>query len=93
VPVTIELDWAYDGELKDLMVETEDGERLTADMLDGFQAFKSSLEHEYVGVLRDFAARVASGEHGDEPGVAAVRFVERAYALAAGEPAPIEADA
>lgn len=91
VPATVELDWSYEGELKDVTVETEDGEELTADMLAGYPAFKSSLEHEYVGVLRDFAARVERGELGDAAGVDAVRLVQRSYALAAGE--PVEADA
>lgn len=83
VPATVELDWAYDGELKDVTVDTEDGERLEANMLAGFPEFKSSLFHEYEGVLGDFAGRVASGTRGDEDGVAAARLVERAYGLAA----------
>ena len=94
VPATVELDWAYDhGELKDVTIETADGEVLEADMLAGYAAFKSSLEHEYVGVLRDFAERVERGERGDEPGVSAVRLVQRSYALAAPAAAAVEGEA
>jgi L-arabinose 1-dehydrogenase len=78
VPVTMILDWAY-----------EYGERKTialcgtvVDFLDGFTEFKSSLYHEYEGIMEDFAKRIASGtEHGAE-GLAAVRFVDATYALA-----------
>jgi predicted dehydrogenase len=91
IPARVELDWAYEGELKDVVVEAAGGELLAADMLAGYPAFKSSLRHEYVGVLHDFTRRVERGERGDEAGVAAVRLVERAYALAS--PAAIEVDA
>lgn len=64
--VDVELDWAYpDGEAKDVVVTMDDGSTLTADMLEGFDAFKSSLRHEYVGILADFAAAVARTRAGE----------------------------
>jgi L-arabinose 1-dehydrogenase len=82
VPATVELDWGYEGEVKDVTLETVDGERLEADMLAGFDGFKSSLYHEYVAVLRDFVARAGRGERGDQAGVDAARLVEQAYGMA-----------
>ena len=72
---TIALAWDYDGECKDLRVRWRDGRELHADMLEGFPAFKSSLEHEYVGVLREFAEHVASGA-ADPAGQAATAWLE-----------------
>jgi predicted dehydrogenase len=52
----VDLDWSYpSGERKDVEVRLADGTVRTADMLEGYPAFKSSLAHEYVGVLREFA--------------------------------------
>lgn len=77
----VELDWAYpDGEAKDVRVELADGTSHTADMLAGHAAFKSSLDHEYVGVLGHFAdvlhGRVRTWPDGLEP----LRLVTAAYA-------------
>jgi predicted dehydrogenase len=77
----ISLDWAYDGEVKDLRATWDDGRELHADMLAGFPAFKSSLDHEYDGVLADFAARAASGA-GDPECLAATAWLESALAAA-----------
>jgi predicted dehydrogenase len=77
----IRLDWSYEGEVKDLRVRWTNGRELHADMLAGFPEFKSSLDHEYDGVLADFAARVASGA-GDPEGMAATVWLERALAAA-----------
>ncbi len=82
VPATVDLDWAYHGELKDVTLELESSETLSADLLAGYTDFKSSLYHEYVGVLRDFAGRVERGQRADDAGVEAVRMVQRAYSLA-----------
>ena len=76
----VELDWSYPhGEAKDIRVELVDGSTDGADMLAGHPAFKSSLAHEYVGVLRHFAdivrGRVASWPDGLEP----LRLVTRVY--------------
>jgi predicted dehydrogenase len=81
VPAHVELDWSFPGELKDLAIELQGGEIVHADMLDGFHEFKSSLWHEYEGVLDDFLARVRAGDHATEGGVEAVRLTAQAYAL------------
>jgi L-arabinose 1-dehydrogenase len=85
VEAVIRLDWGYDGEVKDLRARWDDGRELHADMLAGFPAFKSSLDHEYDGVLADFAARVASGT-GDPEGLAATSWLERALAAVGTSP-------
>lgn len=76
----VELDWSYPhGEAKDVRVELADGGVDGADMLAGHPAFKSSLAHEYVGVLRHFAdilrGRVASWPDGLAP----LRLVTEVY--------------
>ncbi|GLW66951.1 inositol 2-dehydrogenase [Actinomadura rubrobrunea] len=77
---TVELDWSYpNGEAKDVEVRLADGTVLSADMLDGFPVFKSSLEHEYVGVLDDFVRRVRAGDASDDGGLAALRLVHACY--------------
>jgi predicted dehydrogenase len=80
----INLDWGYDGEIKDLSATWDDGRTLHADMLAGFAEFKSSLDHEYDAVLADFEARVAAGA-GDPETRAATTWLERALARA-GQP-------
>jgi predicted dehydrogenase len=79
---TVELDWSYpDGEAKDVRVELRDGTIDEADMLAGHLAFKSSLEHEYVGVLAHFAdilrGRTDRWPDGAEP----LRLVTEAYSM------------
>ncbi|MFL6131105.1 MAG: Gfo/Idh/MocA family protein [Mycobacteriales bacterium] len=76
----VELDWSYPyGEAKDVRVELVGGDCDGADMLAGHPGFKSSLRHEYVGVLRHFAdilhGRVASWPDGLEP----LRLVTEVY--------------
>jgi predicted dehydrogenase len=77
----VELDWSYpDGEAKDVRVELADGTSHIANMLTGHAAFKSSLDHEYVGVLAHFAA-VLRGRADDRPdGLDPLRLVTQAYA-------------
>ncbi|MFE2041609.1 Gfo/Idh/MocA family protein [Streptomyces sp. NPDC059477] len=75
----VELDWSYDGEVKDVTVELADGTRLFADMLDGHPEFKGSLWHEYVGVLADFDARLRAGQDSARDGLAALELVEAVY--------------
>jgi predicted dehydrogenase len=85
----VELDWSYpDGEAKDVTVSTADGRVHRADMLAGHAAFKSSLDHEYVGVLEHFAG-VLRGRVDDWPdGLYPLRLVTEAYAAErAGAPA------
>lgn len=82
-PVTIELDWALPtGECKDIEVEFDDGRVLTADMLTGFTAFKSSLSHEYAGIVRDFLRVIEAPEAHCDMGPRTVELVETAYELA-----------
>jgi hypothetical protein len=45
------LDWGYEGERKEFDITLDDGQVVHVDMLAGFSAFKSSLDHEYVGIL------------------------------------------
>ncbi|MBB5936981.1 Gfo/Idh/MocA family protein [Streptomyces zagrosensis] len=73
------LDWAYPGETKDVELTLTDGTVLSADMLGGHDGFKTSLWHEYVGVLRDFAAAVAANEDRSEGGLAALELVAEVY--------------
>ncbi|MGH3547476.1 MAG: Gfo/Idh/MocA family protein [Pseudonocardiaceae bacterium] len=54
VTARVELDWSYDGERKDVEVRLADGSTDSADLIRDYPDFKSSLWHEYVGVLRDF---------------------------------------
>jgi len=96
VRATVELDWSYPGELKDIEVTTADGTVHRADLLAGHQGFKASLRHEYVGVLADFTARLGEPLRADRGGVAALELVEAGYRLAAassGTPAPTPASA
>lgn len=79
---TMELDWDYpDGEDKTVEVLLTGGRTVRADMLQGFQAFKSSLFHEYEEILGDFLA-LATGRREpdrDESGLEAVEFVSQCY--------------
>ena len=60
VPALVELDWSHPGETKDVQVRFADGTVERADMLAGFDGFKSSLWHEYRGVLRAFGSAVGN---------------------------------
>jgi predicted dehydrogenase len=80
--VRISLDWSYDGERKEVEVRLEDGTSVCADMLQGHAEFKGSLWHEYVGVLRAFAAALSSGRERGDDGLAVARLVEDTYAMA-----------
>ncbi|MFE6978973.1 Gfo/Idh/MocA family protein [Streptomyces sp. NPDC057682] len=82
IPVTVDLDWALEtGERKDITVHLKDGRELSADMLDGFAAFKSSLDHEYAGIMADFHRTVREGREGPDRGPHIVDLVEEAYAI------------
>ncbi len=76
----IELDWAFDGEVKDASVSLGDGMHAAADMLEGYTEFKSSLVHEYDEILRDFAGAVRGEDHEGGRGPRLVRLVGDAYA-------------
>lgn len=76
---TVELDWSHPGETKDVAVRLVDGTVLRADLLDGHPGFKSSLWHEYVGILRDFATTVEGGGPGPRDGLRALELVAAGY--------------
>lgn len=78
--VVIRLDWGFDGERKDVRARWRDGSELYVDMLEGFVEFKSSLAHEYVGVLEDFATHVATRRQ-DLLGLAATGWLEDTLAI------------
>ncbi|MFI7139263.1 Gfo/Idh/MocA family protein [Streptomyces massasporeus] len=82
---SVELDWSYPGELKDIEVEMADGEVLHADMLAGHTGFKASLWHEYEAILTEFASLVRLGVPagpGARSGLASLELVEAAYRCA-----------
>ncbi|MCI5059096.1 MAG: Gfo/Idh/MocA family oxidoreductase [Flavobacteriales bacterium] len=57
--IEIQLDWEYQhGECKDVFVKFHDGKNCYCNMLSGFTKFKSSLFHEYIGVLNDFKKNI-----------------------------------
>jgi predicted dehydrogenase len=58
---SIELDWNYAGEVKDLTVYYSDGSSEYVNFLDGFNEFKGSLWHEYENLTSDFILGLASG--------------------------------
>jgi predicted dehydrogenase len=76
----VDLDWSYpSGERKDVEVRLADGTVRTADMLEGYPAFKSSLAHEYVGVLREFADVVRGSRAAWPDGLDALELVGDVY--------------
>ncbi|MGF7047246.1 putative dehydrogenase [Paenibacillus sp. DS2015] len=80
VPVSVHLDWAYPhGEKKDVVIHLKNGKTIRADMLAGFEEFKSSLYHEYEQILLDFQHQVSTGECHGEDGRDAVRLVHDTY--------------
>ncbi|WP_435177544.1 Gfo/Idh/MocA family protein [Actinacidiphila sp. bgisy145] len=76
---TVELDWSYPGELKDIQVTLADGSVHHADMLAGHHGFKASLHHEYEAIVADFARRLDAPPRPDRGGAAALHLVEAAY--------------
>lgn len=81
--VRIELDWAFDsGEDKAVAVSWDDGSQDSADMLDGYPAFKSSLDHEYRGVVTEFLTRLAGeGTQRQDNGPLVADLVAQTYRL------------
>ena len=75
VPAVVELDWSHPGETKDVEVLLADGSRLRADLLAGHPGFKSSLWHEYRGVLDAFTATTGT----DTGGLAVQELVGETY--------------
>ena len=75
----VELDWSYEGERKDVEIVLADGSTHRADMLRGYPGFKSSLWHEYLGILRDFERALSPSEHRADGGLAALALVDATY--------------
>ncbi|TBA11989.1 Gfo/Idh/MocA family protein [Rhizobium ruizarguesonis] len=85
VTASVVLDWDYrNGEDKAVKISFDDGTVLAADMLAGFPAFKSSLFHEYDGVLADFSKSVRAGVGRGEQGINCVRLVTQSYSNMGG---------
>jgi predicted dehydrogenase len=81
---TIRLDWGYeDGEDKAVVVEWDDLPPDRADLLAGFPAFKSSLDHEYEAVVHDFVRTAAYGRPRRDTGREVAELVSAAYRLGA----------
>ncbi|SER14010.1 Predicted dehydrogenase [Lentzea xinjiangensis] len=76
---TVQLDWSFSGEVKDVEVRLGDGSVHHADLLAGYPEFKESLRHEYAGVLREFAEAVRLGAAWSDGGLAALSIVDEAY--------------
>ena len=78
--VCVDLDWTYGGgELKTVEVEWAGGHTDQADMLAGFTEFKSSLYHEYVGVVDDFVGLISGRRDRPDTGRQVAELVAAAY--------------
>lgn len=88
VPATVALDWSHPGETKDVEIEFADGGVLRADMLAGHEGFKTSLWHEYEGILAAFGAAL-DGAHVDG-GLAALELVTDTYRAERADTGPLE---
>ncbi|OLF13130.1 oxidoreductase [Actinophytocola xinjiangensis] len=90
VPVSVELDWSYPGEVKEVEVRLADGTVLRADMLAGHERFKASLWHEYAGVLDDFVAAVTGRGTAPRNGLPELSLVDACYRMSDTE-VPLDA--
>lgn len=90
VPATVELDWSYPGEVKQVEVRLADGTVLLADLLAGHERFKASLWHEYAGVLDEFVAAITGRQTAPRNGLAELSLVDRCYRMADTE-VPLDA--
>jgi predicted dehydrogenase len=76
---TVELDWSYDGECKDVELRFADGSSQRADMLAGYPGFKDSLWHEYAGILAEFSRTIRAPLRDGDGGLAALSLVDGVY--------------
>jgi predicted dehydrogenase len=81
--VRMVLDWAFEGERKELVLHRHDGVEERYDMLAGFPAFKSSLRHEYAGLFDHFADLAEAGE-ADTLGYECTAWLEDVLTLTRG---------
>lgn len=75
----ITLDWAFHGEDKAIRLEWDDGPGDCVDLLAGFAQFKSSLWHEYRGVVDDFVATALHGRGRQDTGRMVTELVAATY--------------
>jgi predicted dehydrogenase len=76
----LDLDWKYNGEIKDLSITYSNGEVSKVDFLKGFKEFKSSLKHEYFGVIVDYVNRLKkSNINKDIDSLKASRLIDEIY--------------
>ena len=84
IPVTAHLSWDYPhGERKDIVLEDSHGCLFVLDFLKDSTGFKTSLYHEYEGVLAHFCRVIEGAREYGESGVDAVRLVSECYAMLA----------
>ncbi|MGW4128242.1 Gfo/Idh/MocA family protein [Amycolatopsis japonica] len=76
---TVDLDWSFPGEVKEIEVRLADGTLLHADMLAGYPKYKESLWHEYAELLRDFARAVHQGGSWRDTGLTTLALVDECY--------------
>ncbi|WP_442505081.1 Gfo/Idh/MocA family protein [Novipirellula sp. SH528] len=76
----VQLDWGHSDEIKDLTLEYEDGSKLCVNMLQGYDGFKKSLDHEYDSVVQDFCRRIQNCETTDDKELSVVQLVCDCYA-------------
>ena len=84
---TVELNWSYDGEQKDIDIVLIDDSTHHADMLHGYPEFKSSLWHEYHGVLKHFEQALSRDVPAVDGGLAALALVDATYRAELGHAA------
>lgn len=79
---TVELDWLYNGEIKDLSVYFEDGEILRIDLLSGHKEFKGSLWHEYQNIINETTFQLRSNQmFFDSQTLNASKLIDQIYSL------------
>lgn len=81
---SVELSWDYaHGEQKDLVIDYTDGRQVIVDLLKDSVGFKTSLYHEYEGVIAHLARSIQGMVEDGSIGVDAVRLVRATYAMEA----------
>jgi predicted dehydrogenase len=77
---TLELDWLFDGEKKDLTIYYKDGQIAYVDFLQDFDLFKGSLKHEYQAIIREFIHKMHANDTApDLASQRASRLVDQIY--------------
>lgn len=77
---TVELDWDYGGEVKDISIYLSNGRIIRRNLLAGFDEFKGSLWHEYDSVINDFINDLKSPDRFRDGGsLAVLKLVDKIY--------------